>query len=203
MRKIAYVAAIAALAAPAAAQATKVELVVNAYADPAAANATTYVLVGGDGIAVDGLEFREYAAQIDKVLAGRGFTRATSADAAAIRITVSYSIGAPKEHHSTYRIPIYNGPNNPTTWLPVNNDSTSFDRQLKLSASRSEGGTSAREVWRVDVASTGGNGDLREIFPYLLMAAAPVIGTSTGKAVPVKIKVDGKEITAFRASNGL
>lgn len=55
-----------------------------------------------------------------------------------------------------------------------------------------------QEVWKVDVESGGESGDIREIMPALIAAAAPYFGKSTGKQVEVTMKKSAPEIVAVR-----
>ena len=185
---------------PSVAQAKVVVVSVSSYADSASASPATYKLVPDDSIPVDGLEFREYAAQIDRMLKGRGWLKADDPDAAQVAVLVSYGIGEPKEHHYSYSMPVYGQ----DSWVPIHGQYTTYHRWLKLRAMQLHGAESqkATESWRIDLASDGSVGDLREIFTYLLFAASPYVGQNSGKALDVKIKMDGKPIRGFQADGG-
>lgn len=91
-----------------------------------------------------------------------------------------------------------------TGYVPVQNTYTTYQRWLNVAAF--DFGVYLREgkeaqVWRVSVTSSGSTGDLRQIIPYMAASAAPHFGSSTGKAVPVSLKMDGKEIQEFLESN--
>lgn len=41
------------------------------------------------------------------------------------------------------------------------------------------------ELWKTTITSTGSSGDLRRVFPYMVTASMPHIGTNTGQQVKV------------------
>ena len=43
------------------------------------------------------------------------------------------------------------------------------------------------QVWKTTVVSTGASGDLRLVFPYMVAAMKPYLGTSTGRRVEVAV----------------
>ncbi|MCG9712099.1 hypothetical protein L1D29_04620 [Shewanella insulae] len=45
-----------------------------------------------------------------------------------------------------------------------------------------------KQIWKTTVTSTGTSGDLRQVFPILVAASKPHIGTNTGKKVNVILK---------------
>ena len=185
---------------PVTANAKDVVVTVSSYADAANASPSTYTLVPDDSTPADGLEFREYGAQLDRMLQARGWTKAVDPDAAQFVVLVSYGIGEPKEHHQSYSIPIYGH----DSWLPIDDHYTTYHRWLKLRAMQLHGAErqKATESWRIDLTSDGSIGDLRGIFVYLLFAASSYVGRNSGEAVDVKIKMDGKPIRAFRGEAG-
>lgn len=55
-------------------------------------------------------------------------------------------------------------------------------------------------VWRMRIASSGSSGDLRHVFPALVVAAEAHIGTDTGRRLRVEIRGDDPRIAALRAT---
>lgn len=53
------------------------------------------------------LQFREYAAYINRALISRGFTPAESIESANLVIFVVYGIGDPQQHQYTYSVPVW------------------------------------------------------------------------------------------------
>ncbi|MEZ7493849.1 hypothetical protein QO198_20120 [Pseudoalteromonas distincta] len=44
------------------------------------------------------------------------------------------------------------------------------------------------QLWKTTISSVGSSGDLRRVFPVLIAASAPYLGTNTGQIIPVSIK---------------
>lgn len=56
-----------------------------------------------------------------------------------------------------------------------------------------------REVWKVSISSEGTSGDLRLLMPYMIAAAQPYLGKSTGKqAIMVNFGRDDNRVAAIR-----
>jgi hypothetical protein len=197
MKRRFLVAAILAASPVGAEAAPPIFVTVSSYADSASAVPASYKLVPDDSTPPDSLEFREYAAQIDRMLQARGWTKAADTAAAQVAILVSYGIGEPKEHHYSYSLPIYGQ----DSWVPIHGQYTTYHRWLKLRAMQLNGADNqkATESWRIDATSDGSRSDLRQVFTYLLFAASPYVGQNSGKAIDVKIKWEGKPILGFQA----
>lgn len=56
------------------------------------------------------------------------------------------------------------------------------------------------QVWKTSVVSTGSSGDLRLVFPYLVAAMSPYVGTNTGRRVEVKIPANDPRIQTIRGT---
>jgi len=54
------------------------------------------------------------------------------------------------------------------------------------------------QVWRTSVTSTGRSGDLRQVFPVLVAASKPYIGTNTGKKVKVTLTENDKAVVEIK-----
>ncbi len=69
---------------------------------------TSYILLPGEKDAkADDLQFKEYAAYVNRALVKHGFTPANSFQDANVAIFLMYGIGDPKEHQYTYSIPTW------------------------------------------------------------------------------------------------
>lgn len=67
-----------------------------------------YVLMpGGKGVDAGDLQFQEFAAYIEKVLAEKGFVKASTFQVADIVIFLAYAIGDPKTYQYTYSLPTW------------------------------------------------------------------------------------------------
>jgi hypothetical protein len=53
-------------------------------------------------------------------------------------------------------------------------------------------------VWKATVTSVGSSGDLREVFPYMLVASADHIGTRTDKALSITLKDNDERLALVR-----
>jgi hypothetical protein len=57
-----------------------------------------------------------------------------------------------------------------------------------------------RRIWQVTAESTGQSGDLRAVFPAMVVAIEPHIGTNSGQAVEVRVNLDDPKIAAVKSS---
>lgn len=85
-----------------------VEGTVNGIADPTAGGKRTYFMAPGDErISIDDLQFREYAAYMDRALAETGYVKAASQETADLIVVMHYGIGDPQTITKTRNIPIF------------------------------------------------------------------------------------------------
>lgn len=83
-------------------------IAVNGFSDPKYAGGHSYWLLSGkDGVTVDDLEFREYAAYLRRGLGQAGYSESATLDQADLAIFVSYGIGDAKEQAYSYSMPVY------------------------------------------------------------------------------------------------
>jgi hypothetical protein len=54
-------------------------------------------------------------------------------------------------------------------------------------------------VWRTDVMSRGSSGDLRRVFPVLVVAATPHFGKNTKERISLDISETDKRLEEMRA----
>ncbi|HID69608.1 MAG TPA: DUF4136 domain-containing protein [Desulfobacterales bacterium] len=54
-------------------------------------------------------------------------------------------------------------------------------------------------IWRTTVTSRGSSGDLRRVFPVLVAAAKPYIGTNTGKQLDITLTEQDKAVLEIKA----
>jgi len=54
------------------------------------------------------------------------------------------------------------------------------------------------QVWTTSVTNTGVSGDLRYIFPYMVVAMKPHLGTNTGRKVEVEVPVNDPAVQILR-----
>ena len=81
---------------------------VDSFARPDVKGKLQYVLMPGEkGTEPSDLQFLEFSAYVEKVLAEKGYLKAQSVDQANIAIFLSYDIGDPRTHQFSYSTPVY------------------------------------------------------------------------------------------------
>lgn len=81
---------------------------VDSLAQDDATTKKRYFLVPGNkDVEMSDLQFKEYAAYVDKVLAEKGFIKVSSAPEAEVVIFLSYAIGDPQTHQYSYSLPVW------------------------------------------------------------------------------------------------
>lgn len=188
----------------------------------------TYAIGSGDKTISSGdLHFREYAGQVEKALAVSGYVKVANPDDAAILIALVYGISEPRDTTSSYALPVIgqtgvvasntygrvgaggnfsatttNVPSfGVTGYLPITENQTTYTRYFvatafDINASKSSGKDT--QLWKTTVTSSGSSGDLRYVFPYMVYATQPYLGTNTGKKIEVKVMGDAPEVARYR-----
>lgn len=54
------------------------------------------------------------------------------------------------------------------------------------------------QVWKTDVVSTGSNGDLRLVVPYMIAAIKPYLATNTGRKIETSVSLDDPFVQHLR-----
>jgi hypothetical protein len=185
---------------------------------------TRYVLVSGvEGIGPDNAEFKEFSAYVRKVFTDLHYIE-VSGDLAEEVIILSYGLRLPVDVDSLV-IPASVDGNRTTRFVAEKTgDSSRGDKLVRpLSSSRLSGAyQSVRNVyrrylllvgvnaqlyepqakvvplWKVMAVSTGYSTDLRRIFPIMLVACKPFIGTTTAKEVTVRLREDDEQVRQLR-----
>lgn len=190
----------------------------------------TYVIASSNPeVSSRDLQFLEFAGPIEKALAQLGYSKATPQNAA-ILITLSYEISAPKTVTSTRSVPIFGqtGVSSSTTYgqispggtfsgttyttptfgvtgyVPVTDTYETYTRTFVLSAYDIKASREQNvdvQLWRTTVTSNGTNSDLRTVFPYMVAASAAYFGKDPGKQVTVSILEDDPAVHVYRQPN--
>ena len=183
---------------------------------------TTYALTTTNkNISTNSLQAKEFEKYIHEALKDQGFVIAKDDAPSDLIIFYDYGISDPNESVDTYQswgktgevVTGATGNVNSNGDVSVNTQTkntygatgsysvttTTFDRHLNLSAInmreyRESGEMS--EVWNTNVRSSGSSGDLRRVFPGLIVAIKPYIAMNTGEEKLVQFSVDSKEIKA-------
>lgn len=82
-----------------------------------------------------------------------------------------------------------------TGGVPVVDTSVVYDRVLKLTAKRPG---SVNPEWTIDVASSGGSGDLNIALPYMLIAATESLTNSSGTSDNFTVLLTAVEKRIYR-----
>lgn len=167
-----------------------------------------YVIPGQEHIDFGNLEFREYQEQLIKTLNGLGYQR-QDADPCLV-VFLSYGITQPSHVSSTYSLPQYgmtaSGRYGVIGGQVHSSVDTYYTRQIKLDAMDVTDFSKTNKmvpVWRVIVTSTGSEGTVREVFPFMLKAAQEYIGKSGTYDVNVSTKdMTTKDVTGRQVSFG-
>ncbi|NKB24991.1 MAG: DUF4136 domain-containing protein [Kiritimatiellae bacterium] len=189
----------------------------------------TYILLPGnkDTKAAD-LQFREYAAYVNRALQEKGFTPAETFQKANVGIFLGYGIGEPQEHQYVYSLPIWGqtgvlssyrtgafssyGYCGTTIYTPTygvigstthSSSYTTYSRFISLDAVDLDEYTKTEkevQLWKTTVTSSGSSDDLRRVFPILIAASKDYIATNTGKKVKVKLLEEDARVMAIKGT---
>lgn len=203
---------------------------VDSISGDGAPSSMTYVIGSGDKqISSGDLQFREYASQIERAIADKGYVKAQNPDDAAVLVALTYGISDPKDTSVSYSLPVfgqtgvassttygrvgaggtftgttYNTPSfGVTGYVPVTDNHTTYNRHFVATAfdlAASKKLGRDVQLWRTTVTSTGSSNDLRRVFPYMVYAAHPYFGGNTGRKIEVTVQEDQPEVVAYRAS---
>ena len=81
---------------------------VDSLQAPDTDNRKSFILLPGNkNTSANDLQFKEYAAYINRALISRGFVPAESIETAQLAIFVVYGIGDPKQHQYSYSLPVW------------------------------------------------------------------------------------------------
>lgn len=166
------------------------------------------LLPGNAGANEQDLQFIEFKAYIEKVLANRGYSKAASMQDSNLVMFLSYGVGAPEVHQYSYEVPLwndmgyyypyrmsrfYNGyyPGFGVGGYAQRTESyTTFRRYLLLEACDKDAylqQQQRKQLWKTSVQSNGASNDLRLVFPYMAAAMQAYIGSNTGHMITVDI----------------
>jgi hypothetical protein len=151
------------------------------------------------------LQFQEYRSYVEKMLVAKRFSVTNSYEEADAAILLTYQIGDPNTEIYTYSVP--NAGDNFRTLEdrkgPVTRSKpvTTYLRTLSLDAlDLAEYKISGKSIqlWKTTVTSEGSSGDLRSVFPFLVLAASDYVATNTGRKVAVIINADDDRLESIR-----
>ncbi|MBY0575656.1 MAG: DUF4136 domain-containing protein [Gallionellaceae bacterium] len=130
----------------------------------------TFVIASGMPVVEEAdLEFRLVAQYVENALRKHGATRVEKPEDAELLIRIAYGIGDPQQI-SAYSYMI--------GWSVQSVNQTVFTRNLIISGYEAK--KLQPQLWKTTVRSTGMSPDLRMVMLYLVAAAEPYLGKSTG-----------------------
>lgn len=177
---------------------------------------TRFVLLPADeNISQADLQFQEYAGYVEKALLDIGFECASSYEDANVAIVLSYGISEPQTYTYAYSVPVYGQTgiqtqstgsscgraySSYTTTSPIYGIvgtqerigmSVNYVRGFSLLATDMD---RSIELWSTKVTSVGASGDLREIFPILVVASKDYMAANSGREICITISENDKRI---------
>lgn len=199
---------------------------VSSYVAPEYQPGSTYAIVP-TAEQKDDLAFAEVQTLLARGLEGAGLASGKDWPSTKVAIFVRYGIGEPKTETNTYSSPIIgqNGTRtvgSTTTFDAMGNlhtenvteptygvvgtrsntvTTTSYDRYLTLTgydAAAYRQTKQTHQLWMVQVRSTGSSDDLRSVIPYMINAAMPYVGKSSGRAVVVRTPQNDPAVAYIR-----
>lgn len=181
---------------------------VSAFASSAGPPTATYVIVPANaGVTPDDLQFREFYPIVSRALASQGFRPATAQEPPQIAVFLAYGVGGPRIDYSTgsVYVPGTTATVTSSTMVPgapsinstgsvetsgsfqaVTEARTVFPRFAVLSAIDANVLLKEKKIvtlWKTEIRSEGSSSDIRTVLPYMLVAARPYFGRSSGKEV--------------------
>lgn len=195
---------------------------VSSFASPAQpSNPTFVVLPANPGVTPEDLQFREFAPMVTRALVAQGFRLANAEHPPQIGVFIAYGVGTPRVSYSSglQYVPGSTASVTTTTTipgaLPINSTgsvstsgsfqsvataSTEYPRFAVLSAVDVDVLLNQKkivQVWRTEIFSEGSSSDIRTVLPYLLAAAEPYFGRSSGKQIRKRVSALNSEARAL------
>lgn len=161
------------------------------------------VLPGRKDLKEQDLQFIEFKAYVEKVLANRGFTKADSLQDGDVLLFLDYGVGEPQTYQHSYDVPVWNDmgfypyyrryrfyPTMTPYYAQRTETYMLYRRYVSLEAYDMAAHLQQKnpqQLWKITVQSRGTSNDLRLTLPYMLTAMQPYIGTNTGHMVTVDV----------------
>lgn len=194
---------------------------VDGLSTPDAATKRRFVILPADTqVNAQDLQFLEFKGYVEKVLAQRGFTKVEQMHAGDVVLFLRYGVGDPQIRQYSYDVPIWNdfgygfypygrrGRYYPAYGVAGYTQHietyTIYRRFLTLEAYDMAAHLQQQtpiQLWKVSVQSLGQSNDLRLVFPYLVTAMQPYIGTNTGHMQTVDIDESNSLLRDIMLSN--
>lgn len=177
-----------------------------------------FVIVSDKNEVVDNdLTFSEFARQVASVLDLQGYVQVKNLDDAQIMVVLTFHISEPQTKTEIVNTPVYPtvGPFYPgrfgyypypllgyPVYQPMVHQSIVYKKLVRLQALDAAAYANQKIIkplWDIQITSNNQNGDLRYMFPYMLVAAQPYIGQNTGHSINVSVDDKDPMVAALRA----
>ncbi|MGY6276503.1 DUF4136 domain-containing protein [Methylomonas sp. MgM2] len=161
------------------------------------------ILPANKDIKEQDLQFKEFKAYLEKALGKRGFVKADTLQDGDVVLFLNYGVSEPQTYQYAYNVPAWYGfggtyPYYRWGWYyPMSPYYTQrietylmYRRYLSLEAYDMTAYVQNKtpvQLWKISVQSQGLSNDLRLIFPYMVTAMQPYIGSNTGHMVTVDV----------------
>jgi hypothetical protein len=152
-------------------------------------------MVGGD------LLFQEFAQYLKRSLSIRGYHEASSPEQAEIAVMLAYGIaggtaGSVTKVHTDVRGNIEGA---------STENVIQYVRLIVIRAydfKRYRDAKEEMQLWQTTIESVGSSDDLRRVFPVLIAASQPYLGTNTTKKIRVTLKEQDDSVLAVKGISG-
>lgn len=164
------------------------------------------------------LQFLEFKGYVEKALMQRGFVKVDQMQQGDVVLFLGYGVGEPQLRQYSYEVPVWsNFGYYPFGWryryypaygvagFTQRTETYSvYRRYLSLEAYDMSAHLQQQtpiQLWKITVQSQGQSNDLRLVFPYLVTAMQPYIGTNTGHMQTVDIDESNALLRQIMLSN--
>jgi hypothetical protein len=179
------------------------------------------VATGNEGVSGDDPQFQEYARYVMHALDATGSYQHPEGFDADVAVVVAYGVGNPEEHRYSRSIPVFGQTGVSSHWnytyghpvykpkYGITGYRTEVDvqatylRYIVLYALDLRAYNSTNELvplWKTTITSRGSSKDLRKVFPAMIAAAIPYIGTNTARQVSLSIREDDSRVVEVKRS---
>jgi len=189
-------------------------------------NNSVFVIPSNKNIDINDLIFQEFLSDIKIALETNGYTVTSNPEEADQVVLLEYGISDPQTNtvlvpqigktkiDSTNTTGLLTPGTNTTTYSGtttynyeygitgyVPRQETVYTRVLILTSydwklfSTTE---KAIQLWKTDVISTGSSSDLREVFPYMVLASENYLGSNTGKKIKITINKSDTRVVKYQ-----
>jgi hypothetical protein len=202
----------------------KYESAVNSYAGNIPTGYKTfYIIPENKNINRDDLSFSDYSKKLARVLSQNGMVESYDIKNTDFIILLGYAVGDPKQNVGSYSIPewgqtgvassntygtinSYGNYSATTTYTPTYGITgyengvytyTTYSRIVDVNAYDGrlyQTNGQAKNLWSTRIASVGESADLRSVYPYMIFAAKPYFGKSSGSVITISVKENDPQV---------